>query len=71
MTLEDLARELPRLQAEAKALWGESKTLNLEETKAAGYKGGLGAGIQTIGWKQHLQAMVIAENPLDYLKEKI
>lgn len=73
MTLEDLARESPRLQELAKALWGEEKIcltcgstvftsrdsvcMGCMEPKPAPY------------WQYHLQQMVIAEDPIKYLGE--
>lgn len=59
MTLEDLARELPRLQELAKAMWGEGYALGGHEV------------LRYPAWQYHLQQMVIAENPLEYLKENM
>jgi hypothetical protein len=60
IALEDLARELPRLQEEAKALWGEAYLdARCEIWNSNG------------GWEHNFQQMVIAENPIQYLGEHI
>lgn len=92
MTLEDLARELPRLQEIAKALWGED-TNRLWKCPACGYSFEYykhnetqeycpndGRKVKDVTepkpvweqkWADRLQEMVIADDPLDYLKENI
>lgn len=78
MTLEDLARELPRLQAEAKALWGEELVTNLENKYdllreavhvTADYPSGYDFDYPL--WIWHLQQMVIAEDPIKYLENNM
>lgn len=47
----------------AKALWGESDAATTNQRRD------LHIGLS--GWKLHLQQMVIAENPLEYLKDNM
>lgn len=67
MTLDDVARELPRLQVEAKALWGDDYHGYSVYEKS----GKFSHNVHTITWRYHLQQMVIAENPIKYLGEHI
>lgn len=70
MTLQDLARELPRLQAEAKALWPgyievwERGTKKVYPTPPHGFP-------TAVHWQYHLQQMVIAADPIKYLRDNI
>lgn len=66
MTLQDLARELPRLQTEAKALWGDD--MKITGHTVDGDTMPLGT---SDGWQHHLQQMVVAEDPIEYLKENM
>lgn len=71
MNLEDLARELPRLQELAKALWGEEKHpfQIVGDTLEA-----FGIEHETYyrpKWQLMLQGMVVANDPLVYLGEHL
>lgn len=63
MNLEDLAKQLPRLQREALALWGED--LHHEHYEAAT------AVLVEPEWMWHLRCMVVADDPIKYLGENI
>lgn len=68
MALEDLARELPRLQELAKALWGE------EFVETDYYEQDDGLEISKAwqqAWQYHLQRMVVVEEPLEYLGKNL
>ncbi len=54
----------------AKALWGEDTSIPEIKGKPLVHIQGNGLSILP-AWKRHLQAMVIAPNPLEYLKEHI
>lgn len=74
MTLEDLARELPRLQELAKSLWGEyessGKELWMERPDSKTWRVRV-APPKNLGWEHHLQQIVIAKNPIKYLGENL
>lgn len=63
MTLEDLARELPRLQELAKALWGKGSN-GWDKISKDGKA-------YTDHWQFHLQQLVVADNPIKYLEETL
>ena len=70
MNLEDLARELPRLQELAKALWGEepyAKHYYMFENGTHWRE----RDDRLPNWSWHLQQMVIADDPIKYLGENI
>lgn len=69
MTLEDLARELPRLQAEAKALWGEAGNNTFKRILA--YEKQTDNPAIAKNWQYHLQKMVIQTDPIQYLEEHL
>ena len=50
----------------AKALWGEKLTNPIHI-----YENGNMAKVQQTAWQYHLQRMVIADNPIQYLKDNI
>jgi hypothetical protein len=52
----------------AKALWGEKKILKEEVMPGKGVRTWYS---QQYDWKQHLQQMVIAEDPIKYLGDNI
>jgi hypothetical protein len=58
----------------AKALFGEPYVMSHKEAKEAGYMGGGGQMIDLVkgaGWQYHLQRMVVAENPIQYLADNM
>lgn len=55
----------------AKALWGESHQFTPKEVMDSGAKGSLKWGMRTIGWKDHLKDMVVADDPIKYLGEHL
>lgn len=62
MTLEDLARQLPRLQAESKALWGDEDTTRFTDHN----------GTRMLKqYELHLIDMVIDDDPIKYLGDNI
>lgn len=46
----------------AKALWGNKKTESWNDYEVV---------VPYTGWQYHIQQMVIAENPIEYLKENM
>lgn len=62
-------------QVFAKSLWGEPYMMSPKEIKDAGYRGSLGGGMIDLqkgaGWQKHLQAMVVADDPIQYLGEHL
>lgn len=53
----------------AKALWGEPKQVNIGKRDAGGMRA-FGQP-QTLGWQDHLQNMVIADDAIEYLGEHL
>jgi hypothetical protein len=53
----------------AKALWGESKPIDIGRRDAGGYK--TFGQPMSIGWQEHLRDMVIADDPIKYLGDHL
>ena len=70
MTLMNLARELPRLQEEAKAFWGEKYPVVRLTAEIESMKGGEKGFVRELSsYKFHLLNMVLEEEPLKYIEK--
>ena len=71
--MQHMPEDLPYLQDFAKALWGEKRCLcgNPAAIAHSVLDGGAHRKVTNSGWQHHLQMMVIADNPIQYLKENI
>ena len=70
MTLQDLAEQLPRLQEECRALWGEDDFEKCRQCNRHHYREN-DNNDNISGFEYHLQEMVIDEDPIKYLGDNI